>query len=155
MKIILKEDLEKLGKAGDVVQVKDGYARNFLVPRNLAVVATKGSLASIEKILKEKQLRENKRKKEALALKDKVEGISCTAEVLVGEEDKVFGSVTAIEISRMLKDKGFFIDKRSIEMEEPIKALGVFSVPAPPGSDRQLKAVGGQKGREKVTGKTK
>ncbi|OGC76412.1 MAG: 50S ribosomal protein L9 [candidate division Zixibacteria bacterium RBG_16_50_21] len=129
MKIILKEDLEKLGKAGDVVQVKDGYARNFLVPRNLAVVATKGSLASIEKILKEKQLRENKRKKEALALKDKVEGISCTAEVLVGEEDKVFGSVTAIEISRMLKDKGFFIDKRSIEMEEPIKALGVFSVP--------------------------
>ena len=129
MKIILKEDLEKLGKAGDVVQAKDGYARNFLVPRNLAVVATKGSLASIEKILKEKQLRENKRKKEALALKDKVEGISCTAEVLVGEEDKVFGSVTAIEISRMLKDKGFFIDKRSIEMEEPIKALGVFSVP--------------------------
>ena len=129
MKIILKEDLEKLGKAGEVVEVKDGYARNFLVPRNLAVAATKGNLSSIEKILKEKELKENKRKKEALALRDKVEGISCTAEVLVGEEDKVFGSVTTIEISRMLKDKGFFIDKRSIEMDEPIKALGVYSVP--------------------------
>jgi large subunit ribosomal protein L9 len=129
VKIILKEDLEKLGKAGEVVEVKDGYARNFLVPRNLAVAATKGNLSSIEKILKEKELKENKRKKEALALRDKVEGISCTAEVLVGEEDKVFGSVTTIEISRMLKDKGFFIDKRSIEMDEPIKALGVYSVP--------------------------
>lgn len=128
MKVILKEDLDKLGKAGEVVEVKDGYARNFLVPRNLAVAATRGSLASIERILKEKQTKENKRRKEALALKDKLEGTSCTAEVLVGEEDKVFGSVTGIEIARMLKDQGFFIEKRNILMEEPIKALGVFTV---------------------------
>ena len=129
MKVILKEDLEKLGQAGSVVDVKDGYARNYLVPRNLAEIATKGNLASIERILKEKETRENKKKKEALALRDKLEGISCTSEVLVGEEDKVFGSVTVIEISRMLKDKGFFIDKRNILVEEPIKALGVFSIP--------------------------
>ena len=129
MKVILKEDLEKLGQAGLVVEVKDGYARNYLVPRNLAEIATKGNLASIERILKEKETRENKKKKEALALRDKLEGISCTAEVLVGEEDKVFGSVTVIEIARMLKDKGFFIDKRNILVEEPIKALGVFSIP--------------------------
>ena len=129
MKIILKEDLEKLGKAGEVVEVKQGYARNYLVPRNLAVAASKGNLASIERILKEKETRENKRKKEALTLKDKLEGTSYTAEVLVGEEDKVFGSVTAIDISRLLKDKGFFIEKRNILQEEPIRALGVFSVP--------------------------
>ena len=129
MKIILKEDLEKIGKAGEVVEVKDGYARNYLVPRNLAVPADKGNLASIEKILKEKDFRENKKKREALALKDKIEGISCTSEVLVGEEDKVFGSVTGMEIARLLKDKGFFIDKRNISLEEPIKALGVYSIP--------------------------
>jgi len=129
MKVILKEDLEKLGQAGSVVDVKDGFARNYLVPRNLAEIATKGNLASIERILKEKETRENKKKKEALALRDKLEGISCTAEALVGEEDKVFGSVTPLEISRMLKDKGFFIDKRNILVEEPIKALGVFSIP--------------------------
>jgi len=129
VKIILKEDLEKIGKAGEVVEVKDGYARNYLVPRNLAVPADKGNLASIEKILKEKDFRENKKKREALAVKDKIEGISCTSEVLVGEEDKVFGSVTSIEIARLLKDKGFFIDKRNISLEEPIKALGVYSIP--------------------------
>lgn len=129
MKIILKEDLEKIGKAGEVVEVKDGYARNYLVPRNLAVPANKGNLVSIERILKEKDFRENKKKREALALKDKIEGISCTTEVLVGEEDKVFGSVTSIEIARLLKDKGFFIDKRNISLEEPIKALGVYSIP--------------------------
>ena len=129
MKIILKENLDKLGQAGEVLDVKDGYARNYLLPRNLAVPATKGSLASIEKILKEKGLKETKKQKEATALKDKMEAISCTAEVLVGEEDKVFGSVTSLDIARLLKDKGFFIDKRSILMEEPIKALGVFEVP--------------------------
>lgn len=129
MKIILKEDLDKLGRAGEVVEVKEGYARNFLVPRNLAVPATKGNLAGIEKILKEKDSRENKKKKEALGWKEKIEEISCTAEVLVGADDKVFGSVTPLEISRMLADKGFHIDKRNISLEEPIKALGVYSVP--------------------------
>lgn len=129
MKIILKENLEKLGQAGEVVEVRDGYARNYLVPRNLAVPAEKGNLASIDRILKEKESRENKKKREALSCKEKIEEISCTAEVLVGEEDKVFGSVTALEISRMLKDKGFFVDKRNVTLEEPIKALGVYSVP--------------------------
>ena len=129
MKIILKENLEKLGRAGEVVDVRDGYARNYLVPRNLAVPAEKGNLASIDRILKEKESRENKKKREALSCKEKIEEISCTAEVLVGEEDKIFGSVTTLEISRMLKDKGFFVDKRNVTLEEPIKALGVYSVP--------------------------
>ncbi len=129
MKVILKEDVEKLGKCGEVKEVKEGYARNFLLPRNLAVAANPSNLSSIEEIKKGKISREQKQKKESETLRDKLEQISCTAEVLVGEEDKVFGSVTSADIIKLLRDKGFVVDKRAVMLEEPLKALGVYTVP--------------------------
>ncbi len=129
MKIILKEDLESLGKCGEVIQVKDGYARNYLFPKNLAIPATKGNLSSIEEITRQKKFRDEKKKKGEEKLKYDLEKISITAEVKVGEEDRVFGSVTSQDIALLLKEQGFEIDKRRIDLEEPIRALGVYTVP--------------------------
>ncbi len=129
MKVILKDDLEKLGKCGEVVEVKDGYGRNYLFPRNLAIPATKGNLKSIGEIKKQKDIRDLKRKRQEERQKIQLEKISCTAEVMVGEEDKVFGSVTSQTIAELLKEKGFDIDRHKIMLEAPIKALGVYTVP--------------------------
>ncbi|MCJ7507853.1 MAG: 50S ribosomal protein L9, partial [candidate division Zixibacteria bacterium] len=129
MKIILREDIASLGKCGEVIEVKPGYARNYLIPKNLAIMATKGSLKAINEVTKQKELRENKKKKESFKLKGAIEKISCTAEVNVGEEDKVFGSVTSQDIVALLKEKGFDIDKKKLELENPIKALGVYTLP--------------------------
>jgi large subunit ribosomal protein L9 len=128
MKVILRDDIEKLGTAGNIINVADGYARNYLFPRNLAVPATKGNVRSIDEIKKQKQIRENKRKKDAQRLKDKIEKLSLTAEVQTGEEDKVFGSVTASNIASLLENQGFEIDRRKIMLEEPLKALGVYTI---------------------------
>ena len=135
MKIILKDDLEKLGKCGEVVEVKDGYGRNFLIARNLAIPATKGNLKAIREVTKQKGMRDLKKKRQEERLKIQLEKISCTAEVRVGEEDKVFGSVTAQDISELLKEKGFEIDRHKILLETPIKALGVYTVPIKVSSD--------------------
>ena len=129
MKVILRDDIKDVGSCGEVVDVKGGFARNFLLPRNLAVAATAGNLKSIDEIKKQKGFRDNKRKKEAEKIKDKLEKLSITAEVQVGEEDKVFGSVTASNISVLLKQQNFEIDRRLIQLDEPIKALGVYTVP--------------------------
>jgi large subunit ribosomal protein L9 len=128
MKVILRDDIEKLGTAGNIVNVADGFARNYLFPRNLAVPASKGNTRSINEIKKQKQFRENKRKREALTLKEKLEKLSLTAEVQTGEEDKIFGSVTAANIASLLEKQGFDIDRRKIALEEPLKALGVYTV---------------------------
>jgi large subunit ribosomal protein L9 len=135
MKVILKDDLEKLGKCGEVVEVKDGYGRNFLIARNLAIPATKGNLKAIQEVTKQKGMRDLKKKRHEERLKIQLEKISCTAEVRVGEEDKVFGSVTAQDISELLKEKGFEIDRHKILLETPIKALGVYTVPIKVSSD--------------------
>jgi large subunit ribosomal protein L9 len=129
MKVILKDDVEKLGKCGEVVEVKDGYGRNFLFPRNLAVPASRGDLKSIEEIKKQKEIKDLKKKRQEERQKIQLEKISCTAEVLVGEEDRVFGSVTSQSIAELLKEKGFEIDRHKIMLEAPIKALGVYTVP--------------------------
>ena len=129
MKVILKDDVEKLGKCGEVVEVKDGYGRNFLFPRNLAVPASRGDLKSIEEIKKQKEIKDLKKKRQEERQKIQLEKISCTAEVLVGEEDRVFGSVTSQSIAELLKEKGFEIDRHRIMLEAPIKALGVYTVP--------------------------
>ncbi|HEX9917216.1 MAG TPA: 50S ribosomal protein L9 [candidate division Zixibacteria bacterium] len=129
MKVILREDIPSLGKCGEVIEVKPGYARNYLIPKNLVIMATKGSLKAINEVSKQKELRENKKKKESLKLKGAIEKISCTAEVNVGEEDKVFGSVTSQDIVSLLKEKGFDIDKKKLELENPIKVLGVYTLP--------------------------
>ncbi|PJA29869.1 MAG: 50S ribosomal protein L9 [candidate division Zixibacteria bacterium CG_4_9_14_3_um_filter_46_8] len=129
MKIILKDDVETLGKVGDIIVVKDGYARNFLIPKNLAIPATKGHLKSIDEIHRQKTIRDNKRKREVDKLKESLEKTSCTAEVLVGEEDRVFGSVTSYDIAEMLVKKGFKIDRHNILLDEPLRTLGVYAVP--------------------------
>jgi large subunit ribosomal protein L9 len=128
MKVILRDDVEKLGAAGNVVTVADGFARNFLFPKNLAVPASKGNLRAIDEIGKQKRFRENKRRREAERLKDKLEKFSLTAEVQTGEEDKVFGSVTAANIASLLEKQGVEIDRRKIILEEPLKALGVYTI---------------------------
>jgi large subunit ribosomal protein L9 len=129
MKVILKDDVEKLGKCGEVVEVKDGFGRNYLFPRKLAIPATGGNLKSIEVVTKQKQMRDLKRKRGEEKLKIQLEKISCTAEVMVGEEDRVFGSVTTQTVSDLLKEKGFEIERHKIVLESPIKALGIYTIP--------------------------
>lgn len=129
MKVILREDVEDVGTAGQVVEVKDGYGRNFLLPRNLAIPASQGNLKSIGEIQKQKDIRAKKRRKAAEIVKDRIEKLSLQVEVQVGEEEKMFGSVTNSDVAELLQQQGVSVDKRSVEMDEPIKALGVYTVP--------------------------
>jgi large subunit ribosomal protein L9 len=129
MKVILKEDIEKLGKVGTVVTVADGYARNFLIPRNLATPATRGGLRAIDHITREKALRDQKIRRETEKFKAAIEKLSLMTEKEVGEEDRLFGSVTSSEIAELLKAQGIEVDRRKIELDEPIKALGIYEVP--------------------------
>lgn len=128
MRIILTETLDNLGDAGSVVEVKDGYARNYLIPRSLALVASKGNMKVYEELKRQKEARDNRAQREAVALSKKLEKASCTIPVAVGKEDQIFGSVTAQHISEHLVEQGFEIDRRLIELEEPIRALGVYDV---------------------------
>jgi len=128
MKVILKQDNDKLGKTGDTVTVKDGYALNFLIPNNIAMKATEGNLKVLEEIKKQ---RENKLKKEiadAEKLSAELGKLTLEIKANAGEDEKIFGSVTAQIISDALVEKGYNIDKKHIEMEEPIKKLGIFTV---------------------------
>lgn len=128
MKVILRQNTEGLGQIGEVVDVKDGYARNFLIPRKLAYVALEGNIKALEE---EKKTLSKKREQELAAaesLAAELEKVSVTIPVQVGEEDRIFGSVTTQMISDALKEKGNEIDKRKIEIDEPIKALGIYSV---------------------------
>ena len=129
MKVILREDIPDLGEAGKTIEVKAGYGRNYLIPRNLAILATKANLASVGEIQKQKDIRDKKRLREADKIKSAIEKISVTAAVKVGEEDKLFGSVTSADIAALMKNEGITVDKRAIMLEEPIKSLGVYTVP--------------------------
>ncbi len=129
MKVILREDVPDIGTAGQMVEVKDGYGRNFLIPRNLAIPATKGNLSAIDEVTKQKDLRERKSRREAEVVKDKIEKLSLSAEVLVGEEDKVFGSVTVHDIVELMEKEGVTVPKHAVQLESPIKVLGVYTIP--------------------------
>ena len=129
MKIILRQDMENLGKAGEIVETKSGYARNYLVPKGFAVAATAANMKVSEQERLALQLKTEKEIKAAEELAAKLNKISITATVQVGEEDKVFGAVTNQNIAEMLLEKGFEIDRKKIILEEPLKALGVFEVP--------------------------
>jgi large subunit ribosomal protein L9 len=128
MKIILRKDHEKLGKLGDIVDVKDGYARNFLIPHNVAFAATQGNLKTFEEEKKQHVEREKKGLRHAEKLSGELEKVSVTLQMKVGEDEKLFGSVTSQMIADALKEKGFIVDKRIIELDEPIKALGIYTV---------------------------
>ncbi|MBU1936473.1 50S ribosomal protein L9 [bacterium] len=129
MQIILRSEMENLGKMGDVVHVKGGYARNFLIPRGLAYAATKSNLARLteeRRILAQRALKEQRIAGDVAA---KLNGMTVTATVMVGEEDRMFGSVTSQDIAELLREKGIDVDRRKILLEEPLRALGEFQVP--------------------------
>jgi len=128
MKVILKETIDALGDAGKIVEVKPGYARNFLIPKGKAVLATNSNLKVYEQELKLESIRALKGKKLAEELAAKLSKISVTSAVQVGEEDKIFGSVTSHNIADLLKDQGYEIDRKKILLDEPLKALGVYDV---------------------------
>ena len=129
MKLVLLEDVDKLGKRGAVVSVKDGYGRNFLIPRKLAIAATEGNLKRVELQKKKVQVQEVKEEKDASQVKADIEKLSLTIPMKAGEADVLFGSVTAADIAEALEKQGVTVDKRRIELEEPIKRLGSYQVP--------------------------
>jgi large subunit ribosomal protein L9 len=142
MKVILRKDSEKLGHVSEVVTVKDGYARNYLIPRGIAYEATDSSLRQLKEENKQQSRRADKAHVQAEALAGKLEKLSITIKMKVGEEEKLFGSVTAQMIADALIEKEITLDKRQIELEEPLKALGIYDVP--------VKLAGGVSGKIKV-----
>jgi len=128
MKVILKENVESLGKAGDTLKVADGYARNFLIPRGLAIEESSKSMKVLEQEKKIILQKVEKGKKKAELLLEKMKGVTCTISRRVGEQEKLFGSVTTKDIETSLLDQGIAIDRKTIVLEEPIKSLGEFPV---------------------------
>jgi large subunit ribosomal protein L9 len=129
MEIILRQAVDNLGHPGDVVEVKAGYARNYLLPRGLAFIATAGNKKRIEQDRTRLEEAENQRRTTAQELAAKLEEVSLTFSARVGEEGKLFGSVTTADIAEQLATQGFQIERRLIDLHEPIKALGVYRVP--------------------------
>ena len=129
MEIILRQAVENLGTTGDVVKVKAGYARNYLLPHGLAYEATPGNLKRIQQERERLEAAENERRGTAQGLAARLEQVSLTFSARVGDEGKLFGSVTAADIAQQLEGQGFHIEKRQIDLHDPIKALGVYRVP--------------------------
>jgi large subunit ribosomal protein L9 len=130
MEVILRQAVEKLGQPGDVVKVSPGFARNYLLPRGIAYAATAGNLKRIEQEKARLQAAEDLRRGGAQEIANRLEAVSLTFSARVGEEGKLFGSVTASDIAEQLHAQGFdMIEKRQIDLHEPIKALGVYRVP--------------------------
>jgi large subunit ribosomal protein L9 len=128
MKVILRENLENLGAIGDVIDVKDGYARNYLIPRKLAYEANTKSIRQLEEQRKQLDRKQDKELKSAQTLAAELEKVSLTIQMKVGEDGKLFGSVTTQMIADGLAEKGFEIDRKIITIPEPIKALGIYTV---------------------------
>ena len=128
MEVILKEDVAKLGSRGEVVKVAEGYGRNFLLPRKLAIEATPGNKKVIEQMRAAALRRSAKEKAQAEELSKQFEGLSVSFERRSGEHDQLFGSVTSGDISEALEKKGFSVDRRKIQLHEPLKSLGDFTV---------------------------
>lgn len=129
MEVILKEDIVNLGKMGEVVRVRDGYARNYLLPHGLVLVANKKNLKGFEHQKRVIGAQRERVVKQAQGLSDKLAAVSLVIAVKTGEEGKLFGSVTNMDIERALREKGFDIERRKIHLDEPIKNLGDFELP--------------------------
>ena len=128
MQIILRSDFESLGKVGDLVTVKPGYARNFLIPRGIAFAANKSNLARLDQERKILQMRDLKERRKAGDVYAQINGLKLLKAVQVGEEDRMFGAVTSSDIAELIKERGFEIDRRKIQLEEPIKHLGEYNI---------------------------
>jgi large subunit ribosomal protein L9 len=129
MKIVLRQDYEPLGTAGEIVNVKTGFARNFLIPKGYALTATPKNIQRFKNEKEQLSWKIEKEKRKSQELAKTLENVSCTIAVQVGEEEKLFGSVTSQNIAEALESQGYAIDKRKIILEEPIKSLGIYSVP--------------------------
>ena len=129
MEVILREDIERVGNRGQVVKVADGYARNFLLPKRLAVAATDANRKIVEQERQAHLRREAKQKSEAEDLAKLIAGVSVTIAQKAGENDQLFGSVTAKDVADALAKQNYTIDRRKVHLEEPIKQLGEFKVP--------------------------
>lgn len=128
MKIILKKDVESVGKTGDLVNVSDGHARNFLIPRGLGIEASGKNMNALKAEMDTAARRTTKEKEAAQSVAERLEGVTCKISRKVGQQNKLFGSVITKDIGDALRDQGIEIDKRNIVLEEPIKSLGEFSV---------------------------
>lgn len=128
MKVILTQTVDRLGKTGDIINVKDGYARNYLFPKNIAKEATAGNMKILDSLKKKQALEDEAKLKESKALADKISALSITISAKCGEEEKLFGSITAEMISQALSNEGLSIDKKDIVLDEVIKKLGVYQV---------------------------
>ena len=129
MEVILRQSVENLGAPGDVVTVSNGFARNYLLPRGVAYQATEGNKKRIAQEKARLEAAEGERRSSAEELAKRVEEVSIPFSARVGEEGKLFGSVTAADIAQQLEAQGLTIEKRQIDLHEPIKALGVYRVP--------------------------
>ncbi len=129
MEVILKKDIKGVGKIGDVVKVSDGFARNYLLPNGWGVAATTNNLVKLKQAQLSASSKLKKGKEEAEVLKSKLEGLSLTIPVLTQEKDKLYGSISAVEICAALKEEGYVLDKNAVLLEEPIKSLGIYEVP--------------------------
>ncbi len=128
MKVILLETIERLGKTGEIISVKNGYARNYLIPKNKAKPATAGNIKILDALKKKEILEEKKNMEYAMAIADKINSLSLTIPAQAGEEEKLFGSVSNDAISNALLEEGIHIDKKDVVLDEPIKKLGVYQV---------------------------
>jgi large subunit ribosomal protein L9 len=129
MEVILRADVPELGRRGDIVSVKAGYARNYLLPRKLAMEATPGNRKQVEAMKAAGARREANEQAAAQSLAAQLAEVTLTLAAKAGESDQLFGSVTAMDIAEALEAKGFHVDKRRVHLEEPIKTLGEYSVP--------------------------
>lgn len=128
MEIILLADIDRLGKRGDRIEVANGYGRNYLIPKGLALTLTSGNLKKFEQEEKRLKYRIERTKREAERLKEKLKKLSLTIAVQAGEDDKLFGAVTNMDIEQALSREGYNIDRKKIKLEEPIKELGVYTI---------------------------
>ena len=127
MEIILKQYIKNLGEKDDVVTVKDGYARNYLIPQGMAILATKSAKKMVEETLRQRAHRQEHLKNEAQALADQLEAVNIIVETLAGQDGKLFGSVTSLMVANQLKEKGFDIDRKQISFESDIKSTGEYA----------------------------
>lgn len=128
MKIILKDDVKNLGSMGQEIEVADGYGRNYLIPKGLAAIATNGNIKTIKNEISQREKKIANFKVEAGEIAKEIEGISCRLIKKVGENDRLFGSVTSQDIADQLKERGFVIDKKKIAIDTPIKNLGTYNI---------------------------
>jgi len=128
MEIILLKDVEKMGKIGDVVKVKDGFARNYLIPEGIAIIDNESNKKRVKHLVSSANKKVYKAKEDAEGLSEELSKLSLTISVKAGEEDKLYGSVTNSDIEKLLKKEGYEIDHKMIIVEEPIKKLGVYDI---------------------------